>query len=121
MAKKKFLLEVKIFKKGLLSKENDIANLTLELEIDDKVFKDPSSFVLVETSNSYQVEGERDDVVSVGIVKLNCVVSKVVKAENLERHYDANFIFKCDKGTATFRMKGLNVFVQFGIPIPVEV
>ena len=34
MDKKKFLMEVKIYYKGLLSKENDIGHLTLELLIE---------------------------------------------------------------------------------------
>ena len=119
MDKKKFLMEVKIYYKGLLSKENDIGHLTLELLIDMKLFMDPSSFVLVETSNSYEVEGERDTT-PVGIVKLNCIVSKVVKSENIQSRYDASFNYRLDNGVATFRTKGLNVFVQYGMPIPVE-
>lgn len=119
MNEKKYLMDVKVYYKGSLSKENEIGHLTLELLIDKKAYEDSCSNVLVETSNCCEVEGQRDHV-PVNITKLHCLVSQIVKVENIENGYDASFKYDCDNGVVTFITKGINVSVQYGLPVPVE-
>lgn len=106
---KKYLMDIKIYYKGQISKENEIGHITLELVINKK------TNVLVETTNSYEIEGEHD-VVPVCINKIHCVESKIIKTENIEKGYDARFNYRAEKGLVTFKTRGINVNVQFGLP-----
>ena len=119
MNEKKYLMNVKVFYKGPLSKANEIGYLTLELLLNKKEYEGQNPKPLVETSNSYTVEGQRD-VVPVSITKLNCFVSQIVKSENIKNRYDDGFRYSYDKGVSTFITTGINTHVQFSLPIPVE-
>ena len=106
-------MDIKIYYKGPLSKENEIGHLTLELIINKK------TNVFIETTNSYEVEGERDNTPK-SINKIHCISSKIIKAENINERYDADFKYSIEKGAVTFITKGINVIVNFRIPKPVE-
>ena len=110
---KKYLLEVKIYYKGLLSKKDEVGYLTLELMINKEGYKDLNIFA--ESSNSYDIEGERD-VVPVGITKLIVNSAKVVKEENIKPGYDASFKYEITENIVKFITRGINVFFQIGLP-----
>ena len=112
MDKKKYLVDLNIYYKGQLTKENEIGHLTLELIINKK------KNVLVETTNSYEIEGE-NDIIPKSINKIHCISSKIIKAENINERYDADFKYSIEKDAVTFITKGINVIVNFGIPKPV--
>lgn len=119
MSEKKYLMNVKVLYKGPLSKANEIGYLTLELLLNKKEYEGQNSKPLVETTNSYAVEGQRD-VVPVSITRLNCTVSQIVKSENIKNGYDDGFRYSYDKGVSTFITRGINTHVEFGLPVPVE-
>lgn len=112
MNKKKYLMDIKIHYKGPLSKESEIGYLTLELTIDKE------SNLFIETSNSYEIEGERD-MVPKSIIKIHCE-SKIIKIKKLEKGYDADFKYSCGKGITTFIVKGINIIVYNGLPVQVK-
>lgn len=119
MNEKKYLMNVKVLYKGPLSKANEIGYLTLELLLNKKEYEGQNSKPLVETTSSYEVEGQRD-VVPVSITRLNCTVSQIVKSENIKNGYDDGFRYNYDKGVSTFITRGINTHVEFGLPVPVE-
>jgi len=108
MNKKKYIMDIKIHYKGQLSKKNEIGRITIEFTINKE------SNLLVETSNSYEIEGERD-ITPKSIIKIHCVSSKIIKFENIDERYDADFKYSIEKGAVTFITKGINVNVQFGL------
>ena len=118
---KKVILNVKILYKGLLSKENEIGYLDLELLVHKDSFKYPSSKLIADVSNSYEIEGERD-VVPVSIINVRCIVSHVLKVQNIKNSYDAAVTCRYDtqKATEIIKIRGLNTIVQFGFSIPEE-
>lgn len=109
---KKFLLKVKIYYKGTYhSKEGDIGYLTLELMVNKEGCENPED--IVEVSNSYNIEGERD-VVPVSYTRLNhCSVTRIIKDQNNENRYDSAFQYKVE-GTPTFTLRDISVRVQYG-------
>ena len=118
---KKVILNVKILYKGLLSKENEIGYLDLELLVHKDSFKYPSSKLIADVSNSYEIEGERD-VVPVSIINVRCIVAHVLKVQNIKNSYDAAVTCRYDtqKATEIIKIRGLNTIVQFGFSIPEE-
>lgn len=117
--KKKVLLNVKIYYKGPLSKEDEIGYLDLELLIhkDSKC----SNSKLIDVSNSYEIEGERD-VIPVSIINIRCIVAHIIKAENIKAGNHAEVIcrYNPDKATETIIIKGIHTIVQFGFSLPKE-
>ena len=117
--KKKVLLNVKIYYKGPLSKEDEIGYLDLELLI----HKDSrcSNSKLIDISNSYEIEGERD-VIPVSIINVRCIVAHIIKIENIKDGYDAAVTCRYDtqKATETIKIRGINTIVQFGFSMPEE-
>lgn len=119
--KKKVILNVKIFYKGLQSKENEIGYLDLELLVHKDSYKYPSSKLIANVSNSYEIEGERD-VIPVSIINVRCIVAHIIKIENIKDSYDAAVTCRYDtqKATETIKIRGINTIVQFGFSIPEE-
>ena len=118
---KKVLLNVKIYYKGLLSKEDEIGYLDLELLIHKDSYKHPNSKLIADVSNSYEIEGEKD-VIPVSIINVRCIVAHVLKVENIKNSYDAAVTCRYDtqKATEIIKIRGLNTIVQFGFSLPEE-
>ena len=118
---KKVLLNVKIYYKGLLSKEDEIGHLDLELLIHKDAYKYPNSKLIADVSNSYEIEGERD-VIPVSIINVRCIVAHIIKIENIKDSYDAAVTCRYDtqKATETIKIRGINTIVQFGFSLPEE-
>lgn len=118
---KKVLMNVKIYYKGLLSKEDEIGYLDLELLIHKDSYKYPNSKLIADVSNSYEIEGERD-VIPVSIINVRCIVAHIIKIENIKNGYDAAVTCRYDtqKATETIKIRGINTIVQFGFSMPEE-
>jgi hypothetical protein len=118
---KKVLMNVKIYYKGFLSKENEIGYLDLELLIRKDSYKYPNSKLIADVSNSYEIEGERD-VIPVSIINVRCIVAHIIKIENIKDGYDAAVTCRYDtqKATETIKIRGINTIVQFGFSMPEE-